>query len=81
MFYKFARFIPWVGMACLQFNAVPAIFAAIENGTSTPIATVLLTLAGLCCYMVRAIADKDPLYLAGNTIGITGNLILLACIL
>lgn len=75
------KYIPWIGMALLQFNSVPAIATALENGTSTPIGTVLLTLGGLSCYMVRAIADKDPLYITGNLIGLVGNLILLFCII
>jgi hypothetical protein len=78
---KLLDMIPWIGMAMLQFNAVPAIFTALEEGSSTPIATVLLTLGGLTCYMYRAIIDKSALYLVGNTIGITGNLILLWCII
>lgn len=75
------KFIPWIGMAMLQFNSVPAIFAAVETGAKFPIATILLTIGGLTCYMVRAIADKDALYITGNTIGIVGNLILLAATL
>ena len=64
-------------MAMLQFNSIPMIFSALENGTRFPIASILLTIGGLACYMVRAIADKDILYITGNTIGITGNVILL----
>ena len=71
------KFIPWIGMAMLQFNSVPAIFAAVNSGAKFPIATILLTIGGLSCYMVRAIADRDMLYITGNTIGIVGNLILL----
>lgn len=75
------KFIPWIGMAMLQFNSVPAIFAAVETGAKFPVATILLTLGGLSCYMYRAIADKDALYIVGNTIGIVGNSILLAATL
>jgi uncharacterized protein with PQ loop repeat len=75
MDYK--NLIGWVGMAMLQFNSIPAIFSAIENGTKYPLATMLLTIGGLGCYMVRAIADNDKLYIVGNSIGIIGNLILL----
>lgn len=75
------KFIPWIGMAMLQFNSVPAIFAAVQTGAKFPIATILLTIGGLTCYMVRAIADKDALYITGNTIGIVGNVILLCATL
>jgi hypothetical protein len=73
----FKNLIGWVGMAMLQFNSIPAIFSAVENGSKYPLATILLTIGGLCCYMVRAIADNDKLYIVGNLVGITGNLILL----
>jgi hypothetical protein len=77
---RFLHAVPWLGMLFLQLNSIPAIIAAIQNGTSTPIGTVLLTLAGLSCYMVRAISDRDPLYITGNSIGIIGNIILLTLI-
>lgn len=67
----------WIGMAMLQFNAVPAIHSALVNGTSTPKATVMLTIGGLTCYLIRAICRYDMLYLVGNMIGLIGNLILL----
>jgi hypothetical protein len=78
---KILDYIPWIGMGLLQFNSIPAIISAVENGTSTPIATVILTLAGLSCYMLRAVIDRSKLYITSNIIGITGNGILLACIL
>jgi hypothetical protein len=73
----FKNLIGWIGMAMLQFNSIPAIFSALENGSKYPLATILLTIGGLACYMVRAIADKDKLYITGNLIGLTGNVILL----
>ena len=76
-----AELVGWLGMAMLQFNSVPAIHAAIVNGTSTPVATVLLTIGGLSCYMVRAIARFDMLYTVGNGIGLIGNVILLVVLL
>jgi uncharacterized protein with PQ loop repeat len=69
--------IGWVGMAMLQFNSIPAIFGAIQYGAKYPLATIVLTIIGLSCYMYRAIIDNDKLYIVGNTIGLVGNLILL----
>ena len=71
----------WVGLACLQFNSVPAIISSIETGNTTPIGTILLTMIGLALYLVRSLATKDTLYTVGNIIGIVGNAILLATIL
>lgn len=81
MFKQILNIIPWVGMALLQFNAVPAIITALEEGSSTPLGTIFLTLGGLSCYMVRAVVDRDMLYMVGNTIGLIGNIILLICVI
>lgn len=71
------NYIGWIGMALLQFNSIPAILSAVNDGSRFPVATILLTISGLACYMYRAILDKDMLYITGNLIGLTGNIILL----
>ena len=71
------KYIGWVGMAMLQFNSIPAIISAVEYGTKYPIATILLTIGGLFCYMVDALKNGNMLYIVGNLIGIIGNSILL----
>ena len=78
---KFAEISGWVGLACLQFNSVPAIMSSLETGETTPIGTILLTMAGLSLYLVRSLATNDTLYTMGNIIGLVGNTILLATIL
>jgi len=78
---KFTEISGWVGLACLQFNSVPAIIASLENGETTPIGTILLTMVGLSLYLIRSIATSDTLYTVGNVIGLVGNAILLATIL
>jgi hypothetical protein len=70
----------WIGLGCLQFNSVPAIISSVETGSTTPVGTVGLTLVGLVLYLIRSITAQDTLYTVGNTIGIVGNLILLATI-
>jgi hypothetical protein len=70
----------WVGLGCLQFNSVPAIISSVETGSTTPVGTVALTLIGLTLYLVRSLTAQDTLYTVGNTIGLVGNLILLATI-
>ena len=71
------EFVGWCGLAMLQSSAIPATIHAIETGQSAPIATISMTILGLCCYMYRAIKDKDKLYMCGNLIGIGGNTTLL----
>ena len=73
--------IGWAGLGMLQFNSIPAIFQAVESGQSAPISTIMLTLAGLACYLYNSIKTGNTLYTAGNIIGIIGNSILLAVVL
>ena len=77
---NFGEVAGWVGLACLQFNSVPAIISSVETGSTTPVGTVALTLIGLVLYLIRSLSAQDTLYTVGNTIGIVGNLILLATI-
>ncbi len=78
---RFTEISGWVGLACLQFNSVPAIMSSLETGETTPIGTIVLTMVGLSLYLIRSIATKDTLYTMGNVIGLVGNAILLATIL
>ncbi len=78
---RFTEISGWVGLACLQFNSVPAIMSSLETGETTPIGTIILTMVGLSLYLIRSIATKDTLYTMGNVIGLVGNAILLATIL
>ena len=70
----------WLGLGCLQFNSIPAIISSVETGSTTPVGTVALTLIGLVLYLIRSLSAQDTLYTVGNSIGIVGNLILLATI-
>jgi hypothetical protein len=78
---KTAEIMGWVGLGCLQFNSVPAIVSSLENGETTPIGTIGLTIVGLSLYLVRSIATNDTLYTVGNVVGLVGNGILLATIM
>jgi uncharacterized protein with PQ loop repeat len=77
---NFGEVAGWVGLGCLQFNSIPAIISSVETGSTTPVGTVALTLIGLVLYLIRSLTAQDTLYTVGNTIGIIGNLILLATI-
>lgn len=74
-------FIGYLGLALLQFNCIPAIIAALQQGHSTPLLGVFLTITGLACYLYHAVVAKNTLYIIGNTIGLVGNLVLLIAIL
>lgn len=72
----FKKSIGWIGLVCLQFNAVPLIVGA-ASGTAIAIQTPLLTIIGLCCYLYHSIIRHDVLYCAGNFLGIVSNSILI----
>jgi len=78
---KSAEIMGWIGLGCLQFNSVPAIVSSLENGETTPMGTIILTLIGLSLYLVRSIATNDTLYTVGNVVGLVGNAILLITIM
>lgn len=73
--------IGYIGMAMLQFNSIPAIVQALKTGASAPIATMMLSIAGLACYLYNSIKTGNTLYTVGNIIGIIGNTILLVAVL
>jgi hypothetical protein len=74
-------FVGYLGLALLQFNCIPAIIAALQQGHSTPLFGVFLTIAGLACYLYHAVIARNMLYIIGNTIGLVGNSVLLLAIL
>jgi len=69
--------IGWLGLGCLQTNAIPAIIKAIETGEGMPVVSVAMIITGLSCYLYRAIKQGDKLYIVGNLMGIITNIILL----
>lgn len=71
------EFVGWIGLGCLQTNAIPAIIKAVQTGTGMPVLSILMILAGLSCYLYRGIKQGDKLYIVGNLMGIITNLILL----
>jgi uncharacterized protein with PQ loop repeat len=77
---NFGEISGWVGLACLQFNSVPAILSSVQTGETTPVGTIVLTLIGLALYLIRSIKTNDTLYTVGNIVGLVGNGILLGTI-
>lgn len=74
--------VGWVGMVLLQGSTLPTLYAAI-TGTAhlPPLSLTALTWVGLSLYLYNAIAQRNTLYIVGNTIGLTLNSILLGFIL
>lgn len=70
----------YAGMVLLQAATLPAIIGAIVNPATAdlpPLSMVLMVWIGLLLYLVRAIVQRDMLYIISNGIGVVLNFILL----
>lgn len=72
--------IGYIGLALVQLNVLPAIWQAFQTGQSAPLASVILMVVGLACYLYNSIMTKNRLYTVGNGIGLFCNTALLAAI-
>lgn len=71
----------WIGLLLLQSVNIPPTIATLQGVADVPLSMPVMTFCGLCCYMVRAIADNDKLYMTGNGIGMISSLALFVSIL
>lgn len=72
----------WLGMILIHGATLPVTLKNIM-GMSTampPIEMVLLVWTGLALFLVRALVNKDTLYIVSNSIGFFFNSVLLALI-
>ena len=72
----------WLGMILIHGATLPVTLKNIM-GVSTsmpPIEMVLLVWTGLVLFLIRAIVNKDTLYIVSNSIGFFFNSVLLALI-
>jgi hypothetical protein len=70
----------YAGMALLQAATLPAIIGAILNPATAdlpPLSMVLMVWVGLLLYLIRALVQRDRLYMISNGIGVVLNFILL----
>lgn len=82
IFEKFGACAGWIGMILIHGATLPV---TIKNiiGVSTampPVEMVLMVWSGLFLFLIRAIANKDTLYIVSNAIGFFFNTVLLALI-
>ena len=72
----------YAGMALLQGATLPSIFATITspNADLPPLSMVLMVWVGLLLYLIRAVVQRDRLYMISNGIGVILNFILLIII-
>lgn len=83
---KLARFdhttaIGYIGLLLVQLNVLPAILEAIKTGASAPIASILMMVVGLACYLYHSVKTGNMLYTIGNGVGLACNLVLLFAVI
>ena len=70
----------YAGMVLLQGATLPSIVGCILNPATAdlpPLSMVLMVWVGLLLYLIRAIVQRDKLYMISNGIGVVLNFILL----
>ena len=70
-------YIPWVGFGLMQMMNIPNVIVAIKTGISMPIASIVLLVVALFCYLTDAINRNCKLHIMSSIIGITSNLVVL----
>ena len=79
----FAEICGWLGAGLIHFATIPTTLGVIlgQNPSLPELSLVLLVWSGLMLYLVRAIAQRDWLYIVSNALGFFLNSILLIIIL
>ena len=77
MFTTILKYIPWVGFALMQAMNIPNVIKAVQTGVSMPIASVIMLVVALCCYLADAINRNCQLHIVSSIIGIVSNLVVL----
>ena len=73
----------WTGIVLIQSSTLPTTFARITDPLSPmpPLSMVLLVWFGLFLFLIRAIIQRDLLYIVSNAIGFFFQSILMALII
>lgn len=67
------RLIPWIGFALMQSMNIPNVIQALKTGQSMPVASLVMLIAALCCYLFDSIRRRCTLHIVSSTIGIVSN--------
>ena len=79
---KFTESCGWIGMILIHGAIVPTTIANIMGWSNhtPPLSMVVLIQAGLFLYLIRAVAQKDTLYIISNGFGFFMQSVLLSVI-
>jgi len=67
----FAEFIGWIGVVIGVFVAVPQLFKSFKEKSTQGLSkhTYQLLLITITCYLIKAIAIKEMVFIVSNSIG------------
>ena len=72
----------YIAILLIQCATIPAILKALQSPDSIPYLMPLMLATGCLLLLVRAISDKDNVYIVSNGIGFAANIMLLSvCVL
>jgi len=73
--------IGFAAIILIQSATLPAVLKAIDDADSIPIMMPCLLSAGMLLLLIRALQDKDSVYIVSNGLGLSLNILLLLVIL
>jgi len=81
-FQKITEFFGWCGMILIQSSTIPVSISIIRGNAERipPIDMTVMIWVGLFFFLLRAIANKDNLYIVSNSVGFFFQTILLILI-
>ena len=79
-FQKISEFGGWIGMILIQSSTIPVSISIIRGNAERipPIDMTVMIWVGLFFFLLRAIANKDNLYIVSNSVGFFFQTILLS---
>ena len=79
---KFGAISGWVGMVLIHSATLPTTLKVIlgYSAVMPPVSMVLLVWSGLFLFLIRALVQKDTLYIVSNAVGFFFQSILLSLI-
>ena len=80
---KLTNICGWAGLVLIHSATIPSLLSIMFNDTlqHPPMSMIAMVWGGLLLLSIRAIEQKDPLYIVSNMIGFFFNSILLALII
>ena len=71
----------YAAILMIQAATIPAVLKALETPDAIPLMMPLLLVAGMFLLLIRAIQDKDNVYIISNGIGFMLNILLLSVVI